>query len=252
MMLPIILGSTIKGVLTGLAAGLVARWRQSAIPGVAVGAVVGFILSSLAATGQPDQYWTIVLPGMLVGVLAGVISQRGRAAGTMLCLLALTTGATAQQPPASPLAPVQPLLGKWEGATEGQPGKGTVTREYRLVLNNRFIEETNRSTYPAQEKNPKGEIHEHRSFFSFDRARRTIVFRQLHTEGFVNQYVLEASPAPGTLVFVTEAIENIPAGYRARETYTFVSQNEFEEVFEIAEPGKEFVLYSKARLTRVP
>jgi len=32
----------------------------------------------------------------------------------------------------------------------------------------------------------------------------------------------------------------IPAGYRARETYTILSEDEFTERFEIAEPGKDF------------
>jgi hypothetical protein len=121
-----------------------------------------------------------------------------------------------------------------------------------MVLGDRFVEETNRSVYPPQEKNPKGEIHEHRSFFSFDNARKTVVFRQFHQEGFVNQYVLEPTTKPGTLVFVSEALENIPRGYKARETYTLIGADEFEEVFEIAEPGKDFVLYSKARLKRAP
>lgn len=147
---------------------------------------------------------------------------------------------------------VQPFIGKWQGTSEGQPGTGTLTREYRAVLQDRFIEETNRSVYPPQQKNPKGEVHEHRGFFSFDSARKTVVFRQFHVEGFVNQYVLESPTKPGVLVFVSEAIENIPKGYRARETYTFISASEFEEVFEIAEPGKDFELYSRARLKRVP
>ena len=34
---------------------------------------------------------------------------------------------------------------------------------------------------------------------------------------------------------VSEAIENIPPGYRARDPYTFSGADEFEEVFEIAE-----------------
>lgn len=252
MMLPIVVGSTVKGVLTGLAVGVVARWKQSAPLGILTGVVVGFILSSLAAMGQPDQYWAIVLPGMLVGVIVGVLCHRGRlATATICCLLALSGVGSAQSPAPSPLSPLQPLIGRWTGTSEGQPGSGTLTREYRAIFNDRFIEETNRSTYPAQEKNPKGEIHEHRSLFSFDRARKTIVFRQFHGEGFVNQYTLEPSTKPGTLVFVTEAIENIPTGYRARETYTFISTNEVEELFEIAEPGKEYELYSKARLKRV-
>ena len=38
------------------------------------------------------------------------------------------------------------------------------------------------------------------------------------------------------LVFVSEAIENIPSGYRARETYTILSDDQFMERFEIAQP----------------
>ena len=254
MMLAIVLGSTIKGVLTGLAVSLVSKWKQSLPLGIVAGALVGLTLSSLAAMGQPAQYWEIVLPGMLVGIITGVICQRWRAvAVVMCCLLGVSSVAGASQATtASRLSAVQPFVGKWQGTSEGQPGTGTVTREYRAILGDRFIEETNRSVYAPQEKNPKGEIHEHRSFFSFDNARKTVVFRQFHVEGFVNEYVFEPTTKPGVLVFVSEALENIPKGYRARETYTFFSANEFEEVFEIAEPGKDFELYSKARLKRIP
>jgi hypothetical protein len=36
------------------------------------------------------------------------------------------------------------------------------------------------------------------------------------------------------------SIENIRAGFRARETYVFSSNDQFEEIFEIAELGKDF------------
>ena len=50
--------------------------------------------------------------------------------------------------------------------------------------------------------------------------RKTFVFRQFHGEGFVNQYTLDSlSGDKKMLVFVSEAIENIPQGWRARETY---------------------------------
>ena len=52
------------------------------------------------------------------------------------------------------------------------------------------------------------------------------------------------------LVLNSEAIENIPAGWRARETYTFSGDDAFEELFELAAPGKAFELYSRNRLTR--
>jgi hypothetical protein len=109
----------------------------------------------------------------------------------------------------------------------------------------------NRSEYAPQEKNPRGEIHEDEGWFSFDRARKRVVFRQFHIEGFVNQYVQGADSTATKLVFTTEAIENIPAGWQARETYIVHGPNEFEEVFELAEAGKAFKLYSRARFRRV-
>ena len=69
MMMAIVIGSTVKGIVTGLLAGLIARWRHSTALGVAAGLVIGFVLSSLAALGQPDHYLEIVLPGMIVGAL---------------------------------------------------------------------------------------------------------------------------------------------------------------------------------------
>jgi hypothetical protein len=46
------------------------------------------------------------------------------------------------------------------------------------------------------------------------------MLRQFHAEGFVNQHTLESMSADKkTLVFITESIENIPAGFKAKETY---------------------------------
>jgi hypothetical protein len=112
------------------------------------------------------------------------------------------------------------------------------------------VQSQNRSVYPPQEKNPKGEEHLDTAVFSFDRQRKQIVMRQFHVEGFINQYVLQSATST-TFVFVSEAIENIPAGYRARETYRFISADEFEETFEMAEPGKDFAVYSQTKLKRV-
>jgi hypothetical protein len=148
-------------------------------------------------------------------------------------------------------APIAFMVGRWEGTSEGQPGRATVRRQYERVLNGRFIHVRNRSEYPVQEKNPKGEIHEDEGFFSFDRARKRLVLRQFHVEGFVNQYVQEPHASSQPVVFTTEAIENIPAGWRARETYVVHGPDEFEEIFELSEPGKPFVVYSRARLRRV-
>jgi hypothetical protein len=161
---------------------------------------------------------------------------------------AITSSQTAA---ADPLQSMAFLVGRWEGSSEGQPGRAKVQREYTRILNSRFIRSQNQSVYPPQDRNPKGETHEDVGVFSFDKSRGRAVFRQFHVEGYVNHYVADADAQPGKVVFTSEAIENIPAGYRARETYMVLGPDEFDEVFELAEPGKPFELYSRAHLKRV-
>jgi hypothetical protein len=185
-------------------------------------------------------------------VLVVVVRAGLRLSIVLLAVAAsLSSVAVAQQAvPADPLAPVSFLVGRWTTTSEGEPGQGAGQREYTRVLGGRFIQGTSRVTYPPQPKNPKGETHEDLGFFSFDRARKQIVFRQFHVEGFVTQYGMDASTTAGTVVFSSQSIENIPAGFRARETCRLISADEIEEVFEMAEPGKDFTVYSRTRLRR--
>jgi len=264
MIATIIAGSTVKGVLTGLATAWVVARTQSFPWGAAVGVAVGFGLSSLAAIGQPDHYWAIVLPGMLVGLICGYVTYRygTHASGApatdrvMAVLLALCLGGatlSAQQPAATgPLAPLEFLTGRWEGTSEGRPGKGTVEREYGSSLRGRILQGKNRNVYPPQPVNTKGEEHEDFGVFSFDNRAKQIRLRQFHVEGFVIHYVHDlAASKPDVLVFVSESIENIPPGYRSRETFKKLGPDEFEEVFELADPAKDFTVYSTTRLRRV-
>ncbi len=256
MMLPILVGSTLKGVITGWLAGLVANRKQSVGIGLVSGLAIGLVLSTIAAIGQGDYYLEIILPGMLVGAITGFVTQRHSAAGARTgAVVALVmfgaVGAAAQQGGQDNLAALAPLLGKWTGTSEGQPGTGTVERDYERALGSRFIRARNRSTYLPQERNPKGEVHEDEGFFSFDRARKRIVFRQFHIESFVTTYVQDADARPGAMSFTSEAIENIPPGWRARETYLFHGPDDVEEVFELAESGKPFAIYSRTRLKRM-
>ena len=168
----------------------------------------------------------------------------------LIVLLLVTPVGTAQTPnPSDKWEPLRPLVGVWEGTGSGQPGVSKIEREYRLVLNDKFLHVQNKSTYDPQPKNPKGEVHQDWGMMSFDKARKKFVFRQFHVEGFVNQYVMTSTDAK-IIVFTSESIENIPAGFRARETYKILGPDEFTEVFEIAEPGKDFQIYSEGHFKR--
>lgn len=159
----------------------------------------------------------------------------------------------AQAPAPDPWAPVRFLAGEWRGTSTGKAGEGTVQRTYEFVMRGRYLHERNVSTYPPQEANRKGEVHEHWSMISFDRQRKALVLRQFHVEGFVNQYVYSAekSEPPGRLVFESEAFENLGSKWRARETYEVLGPDEFVETFELAAPDKPFESYGVARFRRV-
>ena len=79
-MVPIVVGSTIKGLITGIVVGYVAQRTNSMTIGVITGLVTGLLLSYLAAIssnmpGGP-HYAEIMLPGAILGLIVGVISQR--------------------------------------------------------------------------------------------------------------------------------------------------------------------------------
>jgi hypothetical protein len=173
---------------------------------------------------------------------------------TALAMMPFTlTGAESEGPSsnADSWKSLRAFVGQWQGAVSGEPGSGKAERTYAFVLNNRFIQINNKSVYPPQKKNPKGETHEDIGFFSYDRAAKKFMLRQFHLEGFVNQFMQENIAEDGkTLVFVTTAIENIAPGWRGRETYRFLSADEFVETFALAEPGKDFATYSETHFYR--
>ncbi len=140
--------------------------------------------------------------------------------------------------------PLRVLVGSWEGQGEGRPGVSRLEREYEFVLQDKFLQVKNKSFYEPQRENHEGKEHEDWGLFSYDEGRGKLVFRQFHTEGFVNRYVLDSLSDDGrTLVFVTESIENFWPNYKARETYLIISDDEFIETFELAPPNMDFELY---------
>ena len=175
--------------------------------------------------------------------------------GSALVVLGAGAGqepATTKQPDQSdPWKPLRPFIGEWDGDSQGEPGVGKMERRYAFVLRDRFVQVSNKAVYPPQKKNPKGETHEDLGFFGYDRALKKLTYRQFHIEGFVIHYSLESISEDGrSFVFTSTAIENISPGWVGRETYRFLSNDEFIETFALAGPGKEFETYSETRLRR--
>jgi len=166
-----------------------------------------------------------------------------------IAITALACNATAQT---DPWATVRVFEGKWEGSITGKPGKQFSSREYRFELDGKFLSQRDRSVYEPKSPEAKPETREDFGFFSYDANQKKIVWRQFHSEGFVNEYVLDSVSADGkSFEFVTTKIENQPLGFRAKKAYQVVSADEIMETFSLAPPGKDFEVYTTASLKRV-
>ncbi len=76
MMAQIVVGSTIKGLMTGVLIGAFARKVSSLALVIAFSLAVGGLLSFWVAHMQGKYYLEIILPGSLVGIITGFAAQR--------------------------------------------------------------------------------------------------------------------------------------------------------------------------------
>ena len=81
----IVIGSTVKGLITGVLIGWFAKRTQSLPAALAFGLAVGVALAYLVCLlqklgGQAPYYWQIMLPGGILGLIVGyaTISFRPR------------------------------------------------------------------------------------------------------------------------------------------------------------------------------
>lgn len=148
-------------------------------------------------------------------------------------------------------AAAQGLVGRWEGRAGGRPGIGRQVREYKLILNGRFIMGTNETLWEPTADEPAGEVHEDLTMIGLDGGASQLVMRAFYSEGFVNEYRCVESTNDGRrLVFESDRTENGPPGMRARETLSLIEADELESTFEIAMPGADFALYTHESLRR--
>jgi hypothetical protein len=74
-MVGIVIGSTIKGLLTGVIIGFFATRVHSLVLGSIFGLAVGAFFAYLILLGTPGHALNIMLPGSLVGLIVGYAAQ---------------------------------------------------------------------------------------------------------------------------------------------------------------------------------
>jgi hypothetical protein len=79
----IVIGSTLKGIIAGIAIGFFAKKFHSLPIGILFGILVGAFLAFLVALMQGDYYFQIILPGTILGLIVGFATQKyGRTPST--------------------------------------------------------------------------------------------------------------------------------------------------------------------------
>ena len=72
----IVVGSTIKGIIAGIAIGFFAKKFHSLPIGILFGTIVGALLALPIALLQGKYYLEIIIPGTLVGLIVGFATQK--------------------------------------------------------------------------------------------------------------------------------------------------------------------------------
>jgi hypothetical protein len=80
-MVGIVIGSTVKGLMTGVIIGLFATRVHSLVVGTIFGLAVGAFFAYLILLMNPGHTLNIMLPGSLVGLIVGYVAQTYQAPG---------------------------------------------------------------------------------------------------------------------------------------------------------------------------
>ncbi len=152
-------------------------------------------------------------------------------------------------PEADPWQPFRLLEGTWIGAIDGILGQGEGRRRYEFILDGRYLVSRHASVRLPQEKSPEGDYHRDLAVFSYDRGRGSIVQREFMVEGYVVRS--ECQVEPKRFVCTSEDVEN-GSGIRARLSVEIADRYRFQEVYELAFPGREMKVYFTIQWTRIP
>jgi len=161
--------------------------------------------------------------------------------------LLLAAGALLAETPAAPkLAPLQFLVGSWEG--EPRPGEPSGTSTFAPDLQGSVLVRTNHASSPATGERPAS-VHDDLMVIYADPSG-ALWADYWDNEGHVIRYAVSV-PAAGSVLFVSEASAATP---RFRLSYSSAPEGKVSGRFEIAPPGKPeaFSTYLAWTMSRRP
>ena len=146
------------------------------------------------------------------------------------------------------LAPLEFLIGTWDGGGSGTPGQGSGGTSFATGLQDRVIVRTNSAVIAATDKTPASRHDDLMIIYVDD--QRVVRADYYDNEGHVIRYVVETS-ADGLAVFTSDASA---AGPRYRLTYQVAPGGSIKGAFLLAPPGKPdaFAPYLAWEMRRAP
>lgn len=164
----------------------------------------------------------------------------------LLCALAAPLARAAEAPA---LAPLHWLLGEWQGVGTFSERSNVINKRFAYELGGAVLVERTLDMFPPTGGEPEFETHQ--DLVVYHPGGGGLSAKGFYNEGFVNHYAVSVSAAGDTITLETTAVENAPAGMRARIRYWRLTEDRAGGSFELAWPGKDYAPIESLELKRI-
>jgi hypothetical protein len=165
----------------------------------------------------------------------------------ILTAACLSASAQAPAPAAPPWAPLQFLVGTWEGVGSGAPGEGRGGCTFAFELDKNILVRRNWAEYAPKAGETKGVSHQDLMIVYAEPGDTRLKAIYFDMESHVIHYVLQPAAGPDQAVFETEPGTKGP---RFRLSYMLEGDGRVLNVFSMAAPGQDFKEYTRGRLIK--
>jgi hypothetical protein len=149
--------------------------------------------------------------------------------------------------PQDPWAPLNFLLGEWEGVGTGTPGEAVGGTSFAFDLDKRILVRKNWAKYPPKPGDKTGLSHEDLMIIYTSSGESVLRAIYFDNEDYVINYTVLPLSNPGVVVFETDPAQKGP---RFRLVYELNAAGTLKNVFLIASPGEEFKVYAQGTLKK--